>query len=268
MPESTHDAASDAANAPGECANTCAPSEPNRAISSIGSHIASRRGIANRGITRAETSRRTALVAELVIAGSRGHDVLAWSMQTDVATGRPWNVTLRACQKMVARAYAYIADDCERNRDKLMGRHVAQRQAIYRQAMAGGDYGAALAAAKDEAALQGLYPKEASAPAQAPVQINLIAESVRQAAADPRYVAWLESQAMVPVQLERGVPTDRGIDVTPLSKGLELRQQAPVLRLVAIDPTHSVDADAVDVVMPDDPDIAPDGVSCDMLPAK
>src|SRR5262249_36174802 len=58
----------------------------------------------------------------------------------------------------------------EKDRDKLLARHVAQRRALYARAVHAADYRTALAVARDEAELQGLYLNKDKPPSTVMVQ--------------------------------------------------------------------------------------------------
>ena len=64
----------------------------------------------------------------------------------------------------IARADALIAESCQASRKKLFRRHLAQRRNLFAKAVSAGDYRTALAAARDEAELEGLYPPKKIAP--------------------------------------------------------------------------------------------------------
>jgi hypothetical protein len=59
--------------------------------------------------------------------------------------------------RYIARADQLIAESCRASRRKLLRRHLAQRRNLFAKALSAGDYRAALAAARDEAELEGLY---------------------------------------------------------------------------------------------------------------
>jgi hypothetical protein len=66
--------------------------------------------------------------------------------------------------RYIGRADKLIAESCRTSRKKLLHRHLAQRRNLFAKAVSAGDYRTALAVAKDEAELQGLYPPKKVAP--------------------------------------------------------------------------------------------------------
>jgi hypothetical protein len=66
--------------------------------------------------------------------------------------------------RYIARADKLIAESCRAHRKKFIRRHLAQRNNVYAKALSAGDYRTALAALKDMAELQGLYPPKKIAP--------------------------------------------------------------------------------------------------------
>jgi hypothetical protein len=93
---------------------------------------------------------------------ARGNDqepASVWALADDakpLSDGQIW--------RYIGRADKLIAESCRASRKKLIRRHLAQRRNLYAKALAAGDIRAALACARDEAELQGLYPlKDAEA---------------------------------------------------------------------------------------------------------
>jgi hypothetical protein len=79
------------------------------------------------------------------------------------------------------RADALILRSHERSRKKLLRRHLAQRRNLFAKAVISGDYRTALAVARDEAELQGLYPPKGVAVAGkngGPIVLNITEEIV------------------------------------------------------------------------------------------
>jgi hypothetical protein len=74
------------------------------------------------------------------------------------ASEKEWNVSDRQLWRYIAAGDAILAETLERDRSKLLDRHIAQRRGLYARAMAVSDYGTALRVLQDEAALLALYP--------------------------------------------------------------------------------------------------------------
>jgi hypothetical protein len=102
--------------------------------------------------TKAEISRRVEEVLRLRLDGAEFHDVVQYAAE------QGWNVRERQLWNYVRASDKLLARRLEKDRDKLLARHVAQRRALYARAVHAADYRTALAVARDEAALQGLYP--------------------------------------------------------------------------------------------------------------
>src|SRR5215469_7170295 len=83
----------------------------------------------------------------------------AWQLdegQKPLSDGQLW--------RYIAKADRLIAESCRASRKKLLRRHLAQRRNLFAKAVSAGDYRTALAVARDEAELQGLYPPKKIAP--------------------------------------------------------------------------------------------------------
>jgi hypothetical protein len=74
------------------------------------------------------------------------------------ASEKKWLVSERQLRRYVAMSDELMAQNLEKDRDKLIGRHLASRRTLFAKAMETGDLRTALAVAKDEAELQALYP--------------------------------------------------------------------------------------------------------------
>jgi hypothetical protein len=101
---------------------------------------------------KAEVEKRVKEVLDLILAGAEHWDVVQYSAENN------WGVRSRQLRKYVARAYQHITETIEKDRDKLISRHIAQRRNLYARALNMGDLRTALAVAKDESELLGLYP--------------------------------------------------------------------------------------------------------------
>src|SRR5262249_23940384 len=92
----------------------------------------------------------------------------------------------RSLRRYVERADRLIVASVEKDRERAMARHLAQRRALYGKAVLAGDLRTALAVLRDEAQLRWLYPAEAQAPAAAPVVVTVhTTEEVRHADPHP-----------------------------------------------------------------------------------
>jgi hypothetical protein len=118
--------------------------------------------------TKAQVEARTLEIVRIRLYGAEIWDVREYVREQEQTAGSPWQLAdgqkpLSDSQlwRYVARADKQIAESCRASRKKLLRRHLAQRRNIFGKAMSAGDYRAALAAARDEAELLGLYPSKA-----------------------------------------------------------------------------------------------------------
>ena len=91
------------------------------------------------------------------------------------ASEQGWGVSDRQLWRYVAQGDRLLAETREKDRDKLLNRHVAQRRVVYARAMSVSDFRTALAALKDEGQLLGLYPArkhELTGQGGGPVQLD------------------------------------------------------------------------------------------------
>jgi hypothetical protein len=86
------------------------------------------------------------------LGGAEFHDLRAYAQE------KGWGVSDRQLWRYVAASDRLIERSFEADRGKLLRRHAMQRRALYARALQDGDYRAALAVARDEAELHGLYP--------------------------------------------------------------------------------------------------------------
>ncbi len=100
---------------------------------------------------KATLDHRIEEVRQMMIAGASFPDVQKYADQ------QGWQVSRRQLRRYQDKAYQRMAKLTERNRAELLGRHLMQRRAIYARCLKAKDYRTALAAARDEAALLGLY---------------------------------------------------------------------------------------------------------------
>jgi hypothetical protein len=101
---------------------------------------------------KATVIRRVHDVVRLLVAGAEFADIRQF------ATVQGWQVRDRQIRRYMEAAYRRLARDTKRDRRQLLGRHVAQRKALYVRSVKGNDIRAALQVLRDEAALEGLYP--------------------------------------------------------------------------------------------------------------
>jgi hypothetical protein len=103
--------------------------------------------------TKAEVAKRVEEILQIRLSGAEFADIRQYAAENG------WNVSDRQLRRYVQDSDTLMAEGFERDRDKLFVRHVAQRRALYARTMQIGDYRTALAVAKDEAELQGLYDR-------------------------------------------------------------------------------------------------------------
>ena len=99
------------------------------------------------------------------------------------ASDSGWNVTDRQLWRYQRAAYRKVVKITERDRVGILGRHLMQRRSLYARALKANDLRTALQVLRDEAELQGLYPKKDQAANVNLVQIDwsqFVASSDRQ----------------------------------------------------------------------------------------
>ena len=72
-----------------------------------------------------------------------------------------WEVGERQIRNYIAQSDEILEQTLEKDRNRLLNRHLAQRQTLYAHAFAAADYATAKAILKDEAELLNLYPAQA-----------------------------------------------------------------------------------------------------------
>jgi hypothetical protein len=110
--------------------------------------------------TNAVVMQRVEAVLRVRIDGAQFHDIRDYAN----APEQNWNVSDSQLRRYIQASDKLLAERLEKDRDKQFARHVAQRQALYARAVNAADFRTALAVAKDEAELQGLYPPKKVAP--------------------------------------------------------------------------------------------------------
>ncbi len=103
--------------------------------------------------TKAEVAQRIEEVLQIRLDGAEFHDVLQY------ASEKQWNVGERQLWHYIKASDVRLVKRLEKDRGRLLARHIAQRRSLYARALNAADYRTCLAVAKDEAELQGLYPK-------------------------------------------------------------------------------------------------------------
>jgi len=99
----------------------------------------------------AEVAQRVAEILRIRLDGAQYHDVL------QLASENAWNVSERQLREYMRRADDLLVERMERNRRRLVARHIAQRETLFARAVNGADYRTALSIADSTAKLQGLF---------------------------------------------------------------------------------------------------------------
>jgi hypothetical protein len=121
--------------------------------------------------TKAQTQMRIEEVLRIRLDGAEFWDIREYVREKEREAGSVWEVPpggrpLSDSQlwRYQAAADRLIAESCRSSRKKLLRRHLAQRRNLFAKAVSAGDYRTALAVARDEAELEGLYPPKKIAP--------------------------------------------------------------------------------------------------------
>ncbi len=123
--------------------------------------------------TQTIIQQRVEQVLKIRLCGAEFHNIRDYAAESDPETGRPWQVSDSQLWRYVAKSDELLASSLERNRDKLLNRHLGQRRALFARAMEAGDWRTALAILRDEGELLNLYPPkrtEVSGPDGGPLQ--------------------------------------------------------------------------------------------------
>ncbi|HLJ95955.1 MAG TPA: hypothetical protein VKU02_22465 [Gemmataceae bacterium] len=102
--------------------------------------------------TKAEILKRVEAILEIRLAGAEFTDIRKYAAENG------WNVSDSQLWRYIRKTDEILAHSLERDREKLLNRHLAQRFALYARAMSVSDYRTALAVLKDQAELCDLYP--------------------------------------------------------------------------------------------------------------
>jgi hypothetical protein len=108
--------------------------------------------------TSAQVLTRVEEVLQIVLLGGELHDL------REHARENGWNLSDGQLRRYQSRALELARERLDKDRGRLMARHLLQRRAMYARAMKAGDWRTALSVAKDEAELLGLYPPKKIAP--------------------------------------------------------------------------------------------------------
>jgi hypothetical protein len=121
--------------------------------------------------TKAQVEARVNEILRIRLDGAEIWDVREYVREKEQEEGSPWKLADGASPlsdsqlwRYIAKADRLVAESCRASRKKLLRRHLAQRRNLYAKAVSVGDYRTALAVARDEAELQGLYPPTKVAP--------------------------------------------------------------------------------------------------------
>lgn len=109
--------------------------------------------------TKAELRARVEDVLYARLNGAEFFDLRAFAKE------KGWKVSDRQLWRYVEAADRLIEESLEKDREKVLRRHIAQRRALFARAINDGDVRTALAVAKDEAELEALYPAKRAEPA-------------------------------------------------------------------------------------------------------
>jgi hypothetical protein len=114
--------------------------------------------------TKAQVLQRVGEILRIRLDGAEFWDVREYVREKEKEEGSAWHLAegqtpLSDSQlwRYIARADKEVTASCRASRKKLLRRHLAQRRNLYAKAVSQGDIRAALACARDEAQLQGLY---------------------------------------------------------------------------------------------------------------
>jgi hypothetical protein len=74
------------------------------------------------------------------------------------ASEQQWGVSDRQLWRYIAAGDKMLAETLERDREKIINRHIAQRRALFARCMSVSDYRTGLATLRDEGELLNIYP--------------------------------------------------------------------------------------------------------------
>jgi hypothetical protein len=114
--------------------------------------------------TKAVIRQRVEQVMKIRLLGGEFHDIRQYAAENEPETGRPWKLSDRQLWRYVQASDLLLEKYLEHDRGKLFNRHIGQRRALFARAVEAADWRTALAVAKDEADLYGLYAPHKIAP--------------------------------------------------------------------------------------------------------
>ena len=101
--------------------------------------------------TKTELRQRVNEVLQMRLAGAEFYDIAQHAEENG------WGVGARQLWRYITEADARLDCILEKDREKLVKRHLAQRHALYARCIAVADYRTCLAILKDEGEMLGLY---------------------------------------------------------------------------------------------------------------
>lgn len=107
-------------------------------------------GLGVRKISKDEIERRIAIVQQLLLEG-KSTPLIVQNIS------KQWDISERQAYHYVDKAWDNFASKYMKQRDKLLGFHVAARLNLFRKAYDNGHYGVCRSILEDLAKLQGLY---------------------------------------------------------------------------------------------------------------
>ena len=93
-------------------------------------------------------------ILRLRIDGAEFHDLVQY------ASEKRWGISERQLRTYIRRADELLVERLDRNRRRVVARHLVQRQALYARALNAADYRTSLAILDSEAKLRSLYPEK------------------------------------------------------------------------------------------------------------
>jgi hypothetical protein len=101
-----------------------------------------------------KVAQRVAEILRIRLDGAAFHDCVAFAKE------KRWGVSERQVGRYIATADDQLAANQEKKRRRLIGLHLARREALFARAVNGADYRTALAILADAAKMQGLYASD------------------------------------------------------------------------------------------------------------
>jgi hypothetical protein len=130
--------------------------------------------------TRLITRQRAEAILKLKLLGASQSDIKQYARQEDPEAGTPWTgpdgqpLSDRQLWRLSAQAEKLFGESMERERSQLLNHHLLLRRLLRARCIETGDLRGALASARDEALLLGLYPEQQRSPQNNnSTQINL-----------------------------------------------------------------------------------------------